>query len=83
MTLRFGGPPQNPSGLSRPNFYLDTADRWRLRRNRWFEVQLERLAKIGQGFLLRASLAGDIQVQARRNEPVALAQTVAEKGRFI
>jgi hypothetical protein len=37
------------------------------------EVQLERLPKIGQSFLFGASLAGDIDVKALRDEPAALA----------
>ena len=34
---------RNPSGLSRPNLYLDTADCGRMRRNGWFEVQTRAL----------------------------------------
>ena len=45
-------------------------------------VQLEPLAKIGQGFFLGASLAGDIHVQALRNEPVALTPDSGGKWTF-
>ncbi len=53
-----------------------------MRRNGWFEVQLERFAEIGQGFLLGAALAGDIQIQALRNEPVALTPDSGGKWAF-
>jgi hypothetical protein len=44
-----------------------------------FEVQLERLAKIGKSLLFSVALAGNIHIQALGNKPIALAPNGSRK----
>ena len=62
---------RRPSGLSRPNLYLNVADSGRVACNRWLEMKFESLAQIGERFFFGFALTGEIQIQARRDEPVS------------
>ncbi len=59
------------SGLSRPNFHLDLADRRRVRGNGRLEVQFQRFSEIVEGFVFRQALARNIYLKALRDKPIS------------
>jgi len=70
---------RKPSGLSRPNLYLDLADYWRMGGNRRLEVQFQRLTQILDSLFFSSTLAGNIDIQALGNEPFSLAPDGSRK----
>lgn len=61
------------SGLSRPNFNLDGTKLWRPRGLRCLKMELQCLFRIGKSLFFAFPLAGDIELQALRDVPVAFA----------
>ena len=70
---------RKPSGLSRPNLYLDLAHGWRVGGSRRFEVQFQCLTQILESFFFSSTLAGNIDIQTLGNEPFPFAPNSSRK----
>jgi hypothetical protein len=70
---------RKPSGLSRPNLYLNLTHGWRVSGNWRFEVQFQGLPQVLESFFFGSALAGNVDVQALGNKPVPLAPDSSRK----
>jgi hypothetical protein len=70
---------ETPSGLSRPNLYLNLAHHSRMRGNRRLVVQFQCFTQIPESLFFSSPLARDIDIQALGNEPFSLAPNDSRK----
>lgn len=69
-------------GLSRPNLNLDGADFRRSTGRRRLKMKFQRFFQIGESFLFRLTLTGDVDIETLGNVPLALSPYRCRKWAF-